>query len=294
MAGYRIVRARAFRAAGRLGLAAAVAALGACSTLEDLDPRSGLIPHIDQPVPGSDQPYPNLASVPNGPPPSTPKETRIELQQKLAADTKGTNDQSDSTAPQVPAPPAPLPKGFITAQQPVKLPATAATAGAQAAAPSQPERSLPKDAPSLGAPSANAGQAATAALDAPPGHSREVEEGATAGRLAIVLFAEGSAEIDQAQLAKLRPVVRLLRRHGGAVQVVGYASHQSAGDAVEDKIADFNLSLDRANAVARALIRLGAKSSEVTVSAEGERAPPLAAAGSRDAADQRADVFLAQ
>ena len=299
MAEYRIVRARAFRAAGRLALAAAVAALGACGTLEDLDPRAGLIPHTDQPVPGSDQPYPNLASVPNGPPPSTPKATRIELQQKLAADTKGMNDQSDGAPPpQVPAPPAPLPKGFITAQQPVKLPPTAApaaaTAGAKAAASSRSQRSTPKDAPSPGVSSANAGQATAAAIvGATPGHPREFEESATGGRFASVVFAEASSELDRTQLAKLRPVVRLLRRQGGTVQVVGYASRPAAGDTVEGKIANFNLSLDRANAVARALMRLGAKTSEVIVSAEGERAPPLTAAGASGvAADQRADVFL--
>lgn len=300
MAGYGIVRARAFHAAGRLALVAAVALVGACSTLEDLDPRGGLIPHTDQPVPGGDQPYPNLASVPNGPPTTTPKATRIELQQKLAADTKATNDQSDSAAPpQVPAPPAALPKSFIAAQQPVKLPATAASiaadAGATTAASGGPQGSAPTDAPSPAAPSADAGQSRAApAVGAAPGYSREIAEGAAEGRLAIVLFAEGSSEIDPAQLAKLRPVVRLLRRQGGAVQVVGYASRQAANDTAEGKIANFNLSLDRANAVARALMRLGAKPSEVIVSAEGERAPPLTGAGSSAAADQRADVFLAR
>ncbi len=133
MAGLRVLRSHALRAAGRLALGAAMAALGACSTLEELDPRGGLIPHVDQPVPGADQPYPNLASVPNAPPPTTPKATRIELQQKLAADTKATTYQPDTAAaPPVPAPPAPLPKGFITAEQPVQLPATAAPEAAGA------------------------------------------------------------------------------------------------------------------------------------------------------------------
>ena len=76
--------------------------------------------------------------------------------------------------------------------------------------------------------------------------------------------------------------------------MVGYASRQAAGDTAEGKIANFNLSLDRANAVARALMRLGAKPSEVMVTAEGEGAPPIAIAGlSGAAADQRAEVFLA-
>jgi len=292
MAGLCVVRSHAFRAAARLALGAAMAALGACSTLEDLDPRSGMIPHTDQPVPGADQPYPNLASVPNAPQPSTPKAKRIELQQKLAADTKTTTYQPDAAAaPAIPAAPAPLPKGFITAEQPVRLPAAAAPAeaGGDAAAAGTPA-AHPR-APG----SAEASTQAQRSVDPLRLRQGESGVGAASRRLAVVLFAEGSSEIDPAQVAKLRPVVLQLRRQGGAVQVVGYASRQAAGDTAEGKIANFNLSLDRANAVARALMRLGAKPSEVMVTAEGEEAPPIAIAGlSGAAADQRADVFLAR
>jgi outer membrane protein OmpA-like peptidoglycan-associated protein len=288
MAGLRVLCSHAFRAAGRLTLAAAMAALGACSTLEELDPRGGLIPHTDQPVPGADQPYPNLASVPDAPPPTTPKATRIELQQKLAADTKATTFQPDTgAAPPIPEAPAPLPKGFITAEQPVRLPAApapaAAGAGATPAASPAPQESA------LAGAQPPAAQPATAAAAPAPGAL------GTARRLAVVLFAEGSSEIDLGQVAKLRPVVRLLRQQGGAVQIVGYASRQATGATAEGKIANFNLSLDRANAVARALMRLGVKPSELMVSAEGEGAPPITVAGvSGAAADQRADVYIAR
>ena len=271
MAGFRVVRSRAFRAAGRLALVAAVAALGACSTLEELDPRGGLIPHTDQPVPGTDQPYPNLASVPNGPPPTTPKATRVELQQKLAADTQATTYRPDTAAsPPVPAPPAPLPQGFITAEQPVQLPAMVPSAPA-AAEVGAAEARQPAAAPAFGTLG-------------------------TAQRLAIVLFREGSSAIDPAQMAKLKPVVQLLDERGGTLQIVGYASRQAAaGDAAEDKIANFNLSLDRANAVASALMRLGAEPSDLIVSAEGDNAPVAAVAGlSRASANQRADIYIAQ
>lgn len=293
MVGLRVLRSHAFGAAGRLALAAAMAALGACSTLEDLDPRGGLIPHTDQPVPGADQPYPNLASVPNAPPPSTPKATRIELQQKLAGDTKATTFEPDTgAAPPVPSAPAPLPKGFITAEQPVRLPAVpapeAAGADATPAASSESEGSAPAGAQS---PVAHA----TTLTASPSSGAPPAQAGATAQRLAVVLFAEGSSEIDPGQVAKLRPVVRLLRQQGGALQIVGYASRQAAGETAEGKIANFNLSLDRANAVAKALMRLGAKPSEVMVSAEGEGAPPITVAGvSGAAADQRADVYFAR
>lgn len=287
MAGLRVPRSHAFRAARRLALAAAMAALGACSTLEALDPRSGLIPHVDQPVPGADQPYPNLASVPNAPTP-TPKATRVELQQKLAGDTKATTFQPDTdAAPPVPAAPAPLPKGFITAEQPVKLPAAPAPAESSAGATTAASPALERSAP--------AGAQPAAAHATTPKASSSPDALGTARRLAVVLFAEGSSEIDPGQVAKLRPVVRLLRQQGGALQIVGYASRQAAGETAEGKIANFNLSLDRANAVARALMRLGAKPSELVVSAEGEGAPPITVAGvSGAAADQRADVYFAR
>lgn len=265
MAKLRVVRSRALLAVGRLVLAAMMAALGACSTLADLDPRPGLIPHVDQPVPGADQPYPNLASVPNAPPPTTPKATRVELQQKLAADTTATTFQPDTgAAPPVPAPPAPLPQSFITAQQPVQLPPTA-----------------PSSAGGAGTKAAAAAAPALGALGPPE-------------RLAIVLFAEGSSQIDPAQVAKLRPVLRLLRERGGALEIVGHASRAAgAGGSAEDKIANFNLSLDRANAVARALMGLGVRPAELIVSAEGDSAPVAAVAGlSGAAANQRADIYL--
>lgn len=289
-----------------LAVALVLAPLAACDAVEYL--RGGLFRHVDKPVPGAEQDYPNLASVPDKPTAITPKPERVKLEQKLAADAKsaaGTAPGSGSagggtaTTPQagsgaetkaatasVPAAPPPLPPGFLSGQQPTKLPEPSAPP-ARAAATTPAPSPVPSVAPKAGAPEAAdrarlpRGGPAFGALGTPR-------------KVAIVLFAEGSAQLDPAQIDKLRPIVQQLHRRGGTLQVVGYASRDAeVGEDAADKMANFNLSLDRANAVAGALMRLGAGASEVIVSAEGDSAPVEAIAGATgSAANQRADIYL--
>src|SRR5579875_3064233 len=244
----------------RLGLAcAAVALLAACQG--GLDPRDRLIPHVDQPVPGTDQPYPNLASVPSRPSPIMSSEERARVQQQLTADARSQTYQPNAGGLAIPTPASP--RGSSASPQPQPPSAPRATGAAES------EATLPGNAPAFGA------------VGKPE-------------RVGVVLFDQGSAQIDPAQIEKLKPIIRQLRQSDGTLQVVGHAASRSgATEGEAAKAADFNLSLDRANAVAGILIRLGASPSQVIVTAEGDSAPVQAVAGvAGEAANQRVDIFL--
>ncbi|MFI5024253.1 MAG: OmpA family protein [Alphaproteobacteria bacterium] len=261
-------RARSFGPRWRVGLALLALlclTLGACSDFEPEDLvawRNGLVREVAGAIPGTDQPYPNLASVPTSVPGASPKAARVELQKKLEADNKATTYTPDkATAPEIPAAPAALPPGFVEAEQPVKL----ADAGASAE-PSPPPLTPGKNTPGSGA------------LGLPH-------------RAAIVFFAEGSAAIDPRQVAKLKPLVEGVGRDGGSLEVVGHASQ--TGDGLDQtKLDNFNLSVERASAVAEALGRLGIKSGALVVRAEGDSAPVVATESVQgDAANRRVDIF---
>ena len=237
--------------------------LGACSDFEPEDLlawRKGLVREVAGAIPGTDQPYPNLASVPTSVPAASPKSARVELEKKLEADNKATTYTPDkAAAPEIPAAPAALPPGFVEAETPVKL----ADAGTSAEPP-----------PSTAAKNA----LGSGALALPH-------------RAAIVFFAEGSAAIDPQQVAKLKPLIEGVKREGGSLVVVGHASQ--TGDGLDQtKLDNFNLSVERASAVAESLGRLGMESGALVVRAEGDSAPVLAIEGVHgDAANRRVDIF---
>jgi len=107
------------------------------------------------------------------------------------------------------------------------------------------------------------------------------------GPAARVMFASGSARLAPTDEAILRQVAEAYRRTGGTVTVVGHAS-QTAADRtdVRRQIANFSVSMDRANAVAQALQRYGVPGGAIAISAETD------AVVLNDADGRRADVFL--
>lgn len=273
-----------------LTLLAAALALAGCGA----DPRNSLIPHVTKPIPGTDQSYPNLASVPDKAPDVTPKSQRTALEQKLAADNISQSYHPDlSVVPPIPPPPPTLPEGFTTAEQPVKIAEAASPSQTSALQTPAPQTSTPQPSVSqtAGLPAAGSSPALEATL--PSGASTFGALGRL-NRVAIVLFSKGSSTIDPRQVSALKPVVRMLHQRGGVLQVVGYAaSDPGVRNSAQDKMANFDLSVNRANAVARVLMRLGVKPAELIVSAESDRAPVASIEGVSDrAANERADIYL--
>ena len=132
---------RALQHAPSLALLAALTlVLAACSDFspEDLVAwRKSLTHEVSGAIPGTDQPYPNLATVPALPSEASSKDARTALQKRLEADNKATGyTPNKAVAPPIPSPPPALPPGFIAAEEPVQL----SDAGTLVATPEGPRR----------------------------------------------------------------------------------------------------------------------------------------------------------
>ncbi len=97
-----------------------------------------------------------------------------------------------------------------------------------------------------------------------------------------------------ASKAKLRQIVAAHRERGGSVRVVGHASHRTRDLPLhKHKMANFRISVDRANAVARELVRLGVQTAALRIEAVSDSRPiyfEVMPAG--EAKNRRAEVFL--
>ena len=94
------------------------------------------------------------------------------------------------------------------------------------------------------------------------------------GAPGLIRFRHGSTRLTGKEKKYLKQVAEQARRGGNMVYVVGHAS-QRTGDMAyaKHKMVNFNLSLDRANAVAKELRRRGMASDRIVVQAKGDREP---------------------
>ena len=110
-----------------------------------------------------------------------------------------------------------------------------------------------------------------------------------------VYFGHGSARLAAEDGAGLAEIAALQSaRGGGTVRIVGHASSRTGNLPVDRHLmANFEMSLERANAVAAELMRLGVAPGDLMIEAVGDRAPvfyesmPAGEAGNR-----RAEIFL--
>lgn len=252
--------------------------LGACSSAPDwADPTEWF--DDDTPEPRAevdeDAQVPNLATVPDEPRATTADDLRAQTAQGLAADHanaqySGETLTADSSLPQAPA--------------------TSATAASQVpAAPQVPQ------APAVAAPAAPAAapQAAAPQVAAVPTYTPQPVQRQSV-RAAVIYFAHGSARIDAQDRQVLQDIATLQRQRNAQVRVVGHASARTGNQAPQEhQIANFNVSLKRANAVAAALVSLGVAQNMVTTEARADAQPifhefmPNGEAGNR-----RAEIFL--
>ena len=91
-------------------------------------------------------------------------------------------------------------------------------------------------------------------------------------RAASLFFKTGSARISKRDRKKLREVAALQRQHGATLRIVGHASSRTRDlDPVKHQIANFRISVDRAHAVARALLRLGVPAGKLNIGAKSDQ-----------------------
>lgn len=282
--------------------------------------------------------FPNLASVPDSAPKVTPRATRVQILNSLAADRANAQYSGErlvgaapsespglgATAPVQLAPGQParvqqatrqlrVPKPPAQAQVPTApAPGNVATAGAPPVpriagdlVGQEPAPSAPASARSQVAQSA-AGQAQLRfpQFQGPQFQAPQFQDSgaAVAPRLvalraqlvAVIYFGHSSAQLDASDRGVLREVVALQRQRGGTIRVVGHASaHTGVVDQIKHRLANFEMSLKRANTVAAGLVALGAAKDEVRAEAKGDAQPifhEFMATG--EAGNRRAEIFL--
>jgi outer membrane protein OmpA-like peptidoglycan-associated protein len=135
-----------------------------------------------------------------------------------------------------------------------------------------------------GAPSGASAAAGASAL--PPG--------AQAGLVATINFGHGSSRLGSGDLRKVREVATTAKQSGRTVRVVGHSSQRTGNMSFERHlIANFNISMDRANAVARALAEAGVPAEQIVVEAVGDQQPVyFEFMPNGEAENRRAEIFL--
>jgi len=110
----------------------------------------------------------------------------------------------------------------------------------------------------------------------------------------IVFFNNGSARLSGDDARVVKQVAEMHRYYGGVVRVVGHASQRTGNmDPYAQQQVNYQVSMERANAIARALTRAGVPASLVQVAAAGSAnpvAPETMPAG--EANNRRAEIFL--
>jgi outer membrane protein OmpA-like peptidoglycan-associated protein len=113
-------------------------------------------------------------------------------------------------------------------------------------------------------------------------------------QIAVIFFGQGSASLTDRDRAVLADVAVLQRQSGGRLRVVGHASQWTAStNPLDQELANYRVSLDRANAVAAELQRQGVGGSSIDVVARSDSQPlywetmPSGQAGNR-----RVEIYL--
>ncbi len=273
-----------------------------------------------KPMPGADKPFPRLSTVPERP---TDEQRQREAAERkrvastLAADRSDARYTDDVIRRQVETTPPPQPTAGAAVPPPPRMtPSALAAPPADAVTPVPPPlpqiartpppgatRRLPgvpsgqRPAPDFaalqfGAPPADI--AAQAGGTAAPMAAPAQGSGLDVGTMTTVYFAAGSARLGAEGRRKVRRAYRAYRARGGTLRVVGHASSRTRDlDLVTHQMVNFNVSVDRANVVARMLIRLGAKPEAVRVDAVSDTQPIyVEVMPSGEAGNRRTEIFL--
>ena len=117
---------------------------------------------------------------------------------------------------------------------------------------------------------------------------------ASSGSAVTVQFGHDSARLPRAGRATVREVAELYKARGGVIRVVGHASSKTKNMPVaEHNLANFKVSLDRAQTVANELIRRGVPPDAIFVEARGASDPAFfESMPAGEAGNRRAEIFL--
>lgn len=113
-------------------------------------------------------------------------------------------------------------------------------------------------------------------------------------RAAVVYFNHGSSNLSRQDREVLRQVAAAYKDYNVTIRVVGHSSSRTkTSKVVAHKIANYEISVDRARAVARRLVKLGVAPGSLYVGAMADTQPQYSEATPMgEAANRRADVYL--
>jgi outer membrane protein OmpA-like peptidoglycan-associated protein len=131
-------------------------------------------------------------------------------------------------------------------------------------------------------------------LAAPPVPGTAAASPVSGNGVASIRFEAGSSKLSSGDRRILRQVVSAYRQRGGGIRVEGHASSRTRNmDQVQHHVVNLNVSLSRANAVARELVRQGVPPQAVFVVAMSDSKPlyyEVMPAG--DAGNQRVEIYF--
>jgi len=113
-------------------------------------------------------------------------------------------------------------------------------------------------------------------------------------KVATVRFDTGSANLTSSARREIRKAVAVFKQRGGRIHVIGHASSRTRNlNPQRHQLANFRVSYDRANAVARELRRLGVAATAIRVSAVSDSQPTfLEVMPAGEAGNRRAEIVI--
>ena len=119
-------------------------------------------------------------------------------------------------------------------------------------------------------------------------------EASVAYQATTVFFADGSANVAAEYNDEIRQIARLAKEKNAHVTVYGFASSRTRDmDAAAHKLANFKISLKRAENVAAALVKAGAPKNSVAIEALSDSRPLYSEAmPSGERMNRRAEIYV--
>jgi len=113
-------------------------------------------------------------------------------------------------------------------------------------------------------------------------------------KVATIMFPNGSSHLSARDRRILANIRKLHKERGGRLRVIGHASSRTRNtDPVRHKMVNFKVSVDRADAVARELMRMGIKRDLITVDAVSDTEPVyFEFMPSGEAGNRRTEIYL--